>query len=185
MAGEAYALSADLVDYIASYKPLADYVNGAEDKKVARWMRMHPNASSINWVTERCWIYDHPKAGTTYSHGFLFPDYVERMRLEAERGLTDLERQRRGGDWAQSYSTVTEWQKQYQAPSKGMTVEEEVEALVEGGGQYIAYDKMRFESADRRLARPGVGGVPEQRQLLSSEAAFVLALALHVWADGG
>lgn len=98
---------------------------------------MHPNASSINWVTERCWIYDHPKAGTTYSHGFLFPDEVERIRNEGRRGLPESERERRGGPiWSQSWSSVTTWRQDYVAPAEGMSMEEEGEALIEGGGRW-------------------------------------------------
>lgn len=170
MGGEAYALSQDLVQYIASYPPLAKVSSGAEDKKVARWMRMHPNMTSINWVTERCWIYDHPKAQTIYSHGYLFPDQVERIRIEGARGLTPEEKARRGGDWAQSWSSVSEWNKAYAAPSKDMSIEEEVEALVEGGGlwgpedgwkaapipkeQYLNWDKLHFKNGDARLVNP-------------------------------
>lgn len=177
MGGEAYALSSDLVNYVATHEPLLPFVNGAEDKKVARWLRMHPNASSINWVTERCWIYDHPKASTTYSHGFLFPDQVERIRMEGRRGLSPEERLRRGGDWAQSWSSVSQWKSQYTVPSQEMTMEEEVEALIEGGGrwgpedawkqalvpkvEYIDWHKVRFSAADQRVhERPIAQGLP-------------------------
>jgi len=48
--------------------------HGKEDKLVSRWMRMHPEREEIVWIAERCWIYDHPKAGTVY---------VELLRLRA------------------------------------------------------------------------------------------------------
>lgn len=128
---------------------------------------MHPNATSINWISERCWIYDHPKASTTYSHGFLFPDQVERIRQEGLRGLAEEERIRRGGEWAQSWSSVSTWKRPYSAPAKHMSMEEEVEALIEGGGtwgpeddwkqekvpkeHYIDYARMRFDAADARI----------------------------------
>jgi hypothetical protein len=64
MAGEAYALSFDLVQYVAASPALRTMVHGKEDKLVARWLRMHPQREEIVWVAERCWIYDHPKAGT-------------------------------------------------------------------------------------------------------------------------
>lgn len=140
MGGECYALSSDLVNYVATYMPLEPYTTGAEDKRVAKWMRMHPNASSINWVTERCYVYDHPKAGTTYSHGFLFPDEVERVRLEGKTGISASEKQRRGGELADAWSTVTKWKQKYFKPKAEMTMEEEVEALVEGGGRWSALD---------------------------------------------
>jgi hypothetical protein len=165
MAGECYALSADLVDYVARYPTILGHVNGAEDKQVAKWMRLHPNATAINWVTERCWIYDHPKAGTTYSHGFLFPDEVERVKLEGKRGMTQEEKTRRGGEYAQSYSSVRKWKQEYEVPVKSMTMEEEVEALVEGGGRWgdmgwtealtekdlVKLDRVWFEANDERI----------------------------------
>jgi hypothetical protein len=27
-------------------------------------MRLHPNASEVRWISERCWMYDHPRSGT-------------------------------------------------------------------------------------------------------------------------
>lgn len=172
MGGEAYALSADLVQYVATYAPLLPFLNGAEDKRVAKWMRLHPNANQINWITERCYIYDHPKAGTTYAHGFLFPDAVEQIRLEGKQGLAEAERERRGGDLAQSYSTVSKWKSQYKAPVESMTVEEEIEALIEGGGRWesenwrvnngkspeaIRWETMIFEKDDTRLIDTRLG----------------------------
>lgn len=168
MGGECYALSSDLVDYVATSSSVLNHLTGAEDKKVAKWMRIHPNATTINWVTERCWIYDHPKAGTTYAHGFLFPDEVSRVRAEGRRGLTAAELETRGNEWAQTYSTVIKWKQRYVAPRSQMTMEEEVEALVEGGGKFsrsdwkvpqepaklIPIDKVVFEADDARLPRP-------------------------------
>ncbi|BGP22721.1 glycosyltransferase family 31 protein [Rhodotorula toruloides] len=138
MAGEVYALSSDLVSYLATYPRPKSWTIGKEDQRVAKWMRNHPNASSIHWISERCYIYDHPKAGTTYSRGFTFPDHVEQVRLEGRRGISEEERLRRGGELWQSYSTVARWKKPYVAPAQGLSIEEEVEALVEGGGRWAA-----------------------------------------------
>jgi hypothetical protein len=171
MGGECYALSADLVNYVATTPALEAYTTGAEDKRVAKWMRMHPNASSINWITERCNVYDHPKAATTYSHGFLFPDEVERVRAEGRTGISPAERTRRGGELADAWSTVSRWKQAYVKPKAEMTMEEEVEALVEGGGRWSAldgwthklstkdvvrWDQVVFENADERIK-----GAPE------------------------
>ncbi|KAI7951314.1 hypothetical protein MJO28_006998 [Puccinia striiformis f. sp. tritici] len=182
MGGECYALSADLVRYVASSEKVLDHVTGAEDKKVAKWMRIHPNASQINWVTERCWIYDHPKAGTTYAHGFLFPDEVKRVRAEGRLGLTDSEIEARGPGGAQSYSSVIKWKERYVAPKNLMTMEEEVEALVEGGGRFnntdwkrptenlVRLDEVLFESNDDRLLKSSIfnGGDPHQASIKST-----------------
>lgn len=64
MAGECYALSLDLVQYIGASPALRTMKRGKEDKLVAKWMNMHPEREKIVWATERCWIYDHPRAGT-------------------------------------------------------------------------------------------------------------------------
>jgi hypothetical protein len=80
MAGQTYALSYDLVKYVATDPRLRSMTVGREDQVTASWMKIHPEADTIRWWDERCWIYDHPKSGTIYSHGFLFPSEVERVR---------------------------------------------------------------------------------------------------------
>lgn len=174
MAGEVYALSADLVNYIATYPRPKSWTIGKEDQRMAKWMRNHPNASSIHWISERCWIYDHPKAGTTYSRGFTFPDHVEEIRAEGRRGISEEERLRRGGEYWQSYSTVSKWRQVYQPPSKELSIEEQIEALVEGGGRWtgqgwrsdngrgpeaVHVDRLLFDNSDSRLIAPDYDGV--------------------------
>ncbi|PWN53972.1 hypothetical protein IE53DRAFT_71576 [Violaceomyces palustris] len=171
MGGECYALSSDLVNYVATSEHILHYTRGKEDKKVAQWINLHPNRSAINWVSEHCWIYDHPKAGTAYSHGFLFPDYVEKIKLESRRGLSDQEIARRGGEHrSKSYSTVSKWHQPYIPPRDDLTIEEEVEALVEGGGRWagtwvrgeegndvqvwVPWERIVFEANDERLRSP-------------------------------
>jgi hypothetical protein len=64
MAGEVYALSWSLVNWVATEPSVKGITKGKEDKQTAKWMRMHPNASDIRWTSDRCWIYDHPRSGT-------------------------------------------------------------------------------------------------------------------------
>lgn len=64
MAGELYALSWSLVDWVSKDPTVKGMTKGAEDKQTAKWMRLHPQASQVRWANERCWIYDHPRAGT-------------------------------------------------------------------------------------------------------------------------
>ena len=64
MAGEMYALSWSLVDWVSRNREVRGMTRGAEDKQTAKWMQMHPRASEVQWKNERCWIYDHPRAGT-------------------------------------------------------------------------------------------------------------------------
>jgi len=64
MAGELYALSWPLVDWVAKDPMVKTMTKGAEDKQTAKWMRIHPRRDDIRWTNERCWIYDHPRSGT-------------------------------------------------------------------------------------------------------------------------
>ena len=64
MAGELYALSWALVDWVAKDPLVKTKIKGAEDKQTAKWVMMHPKAHQVKWASERCWIYDHPRAGT-------------------------------------------------------------------------------------------------------------------------
>lgn len=76
MAGECYALSFDLVEYIGASPGLKTLTRGKEDKLVAKWIGMHPQREEIVWSTDRCWIYDHPKAGTVSVWTSLFFSFL-------------------------------------------------------------------------------------------------------------
>ena len=52
------------MDWVSSDEKVAEMKKGAEDKQTSKWIREHPRAEEIRWVSERCWIYDHPRAGT-------------------------------------------------------------------------------------------------------------------------
>jgi hypothetical protein len=64
MAGELYALSWGLVDWVSHDSSVKTMTKGAEDKQTAKWVMSHPEADRVRWGSERCWIYDHPRAGT-------------------------------------------------------------------------------------------------------------------------
>ena len=64
MAGELYSLSWSIVKWVAKDLTVKGLTRGKEDKQVAKWMRIHPRHSEVRWKSERCWIYDHPRAGT-------------------------------------------------------------------------------------------------------------------------
>jgi hypothetical protein len=64
MAGELYALTWRIVTWVASDPVVRTMIQGAEDKQTSKWMRLHPRATDIRWSSERCWIYDHPRAGS-------------------------------------------------------------------------------------------------------------------------
>ncbi|WRT65142.1 uncharacterized protein IL334_002084 [Kwoniella shivajii] len=142
MAGECYALSFDLVQYIHASPALRTLTRGKEDKLVAKWMNMHPEREQIVWATERCWIYDHPKAGTVYSHGFLFPSAVAGVRSENQTGISPSALALRGGlIQADSYSTVSKFGVAYKPISVHMSVPEQVEALIEGSPLSLLRDQ--------------------------------------------
>jgi len=50
-------------------------------------MKDHGEEWGVTWYDELCWIYDHPKAVTVYSKGFLFPLEVSRIMDEWNVGL--------------------------------------------------------------------------------------------------
>ncbi|BEI88511.1 uncharacterized protein CcaverHIS019_0112290 [Cutaneotrichosporon cavernicola] len=147
MAGECYALSRDLAEYIRDTEELRDHVEGKEDKLVSQWLRTHPDKEEILWYSERTWIYDHPKSGTVYAHGFLFPDEVARVRAERLNGLSDEERIQRtqfGADM-DAYSTVSQFGKRYRPPLRGLSFDEATETLVEGSPM----SRLRTEAVDK------------------------------------
>lgn len=76
MAGELYALSWSLVEWVAKDPGVKGLTKGAEDKQTAKWMKSHPQASHVRWASERCWIYDHPRSGTVYVKQVLFPRFL-------------------------------------------------------------------------------------------------------------
>lgn len=137
MSGEVYALSQDLVQYMANSPMVAASPSRKEDEQIARWLQVHPQYRDLHWLSERCWVYDHPRAPTPYAHGFLFPDHVKEIKAETLHGLPPEELARRGGPVkALSYSTTTRWKTPYTPPRPDLTVEEGFEALVEGGGRW-------------------------------------------------
>ncbi|KAF8342849.1 uncharacterized protein EI90DRAFT_3030431 [Cantharellus anzutake] len=181
MAGELYALSSSLVDYIATDPVVASTVQGKEDQLTARWLRIHPRASDVRWRSERCWIYDHPRAGTVYSHGFLFPSEVARIRHETTHGSSPAEihllpMSTSSADPSLTHSTVSKFGYPYKAPSSNLTTDQEVEALIEGsplsrlrdetlGGcsgeasaQEVASAWRRRETREQRMGGASLGG---------------------------
>jgi len=197
MGGEAYALSFDLIEWMAHSPEVGRSAKGKEDTRTPQWIALHPNRSSINWVSEHCWIYDHPKGGSPYSHGFLFPDYVEKIKLEARRGLSEQEIAYRGGERAsQSYSTVTKWHQKYVGPRRDLTIEEEVEALIEGGGRWagtwvrnqdggseeenwLPYEDIVYNADDARLT-PSVTN-QKGNAVLAEDAGWEPSSGLHIY----
>ncbi|KAG6890425.1 hypothetical protein C0995_008779 [Termitomyces sp. Mi166 len=141
MAGELYALSWSLVDWAAKDPAVKGVTKGAEDKQTAKWMKLHPRSSEIRWVSERCWIYDHPRSGTVYSHGFLYPSEAVRIRRSMmnymDKTFFDVLTSSQGGNlpptpaaWA--YSTVSTFGVRYVPPLPDLSIRHSVEALVEG-----------------------------------------------------
>ncbi|KZT02672.1 glycosyltransferase family 31 protein [Laetiporus sulphureus 93-53] len=148
MAGELYALSWSLVDWIAHDPQVAELKKGAEDKQTSKWMRLHPRADEVRWTSERCWIYDHPRASTVYSHGFLFPSEARRVQEGVMDDISrsvplELAAQTTGAipspfglnapipsTW--SRSTVSKFGTRYSPPLPYLDQDTSIEALVEG-----------------------------------------------------
>lgn len=131
MAGECYAVSHDLAEYIATSPEVAEQVTGKEDKRMSHWLHEHPEREKITWVSERTWIYDHPRAHTVYSHGFLFPAEVASARKRRAEGWQPPHMSWRWSNSVDSFSTVSRFGEAYSAPAP-FTPEQQVEALIEG-----------------------------------------------------
>lgn len=133
MGGELYSLSWDVVTWVARSSAVKSLTHGAEDKLVAQWMLLHPRTGKIRWVSESCWIYDHPKAGTVYSHGFLFPSEAARVReVQTKTGKSDQKTGAPKDSDVLSHSSVCSFGTRYQPPVNDLTPLQSVEALVEG-----------------------------------------------------
>ncbi|KAF7306905.1 Glycosyltransferase family 31 protein [Mycena indigotica] len=141
MAGELYALSWSLVDWVSKDPTVKLHIKGKEDKQTAKWMTLHPRAPQVRWVSERCWIYNHPKSGTVYTHGFLFPSEVTRVKSNLvpfpDKALQDALNSSltvagapTPSDWA--FSTVSTFGVRYVLPVPDLTIPQSIEALVEG-----------------------------------------------------
>ncbi|KAF8641119.1 hypothetical protein AX17_000761 [Amanita inopinata Kibby_2008] len=141
MAGELYGLSWSLVNWVATEPAIKSLTKGAEDKQTAKWMRLHPRAMDVRWASERCWIYDHPRSGTVYSHGFLFPSEVTRIKkhlkpyLQGSHETQHLFSSPGSGlssppSWA--HSSVATFGARYAPPIPDLSTEHSIEALVEG-----------------------------------------------------
>ncbi|KAH9486956.1 Beta-1,3-galactosyltransferase pvg3 [Psilocybe cubensis] len=158
MAGELYALSWSLVDWVSKDPIVKTLIWGAEDKQTAKWMRMHPRASQVRWTSERCWIYDHPRSGTVYSHGYLFPSEVTRVKhamlaaQEEKETLAQAPVQGNGGSTptatvasvglggtpaAWGLSSVSTFGARYTPPLPDLSTTHSVEALVEGSAMSL------------------------------------------------
>ncbi|KAG6911981.1 hypothetical protein DXG01_000229 [Tephrocybe rancida] len=141
MAGELYALSWSLVDWAAKDPAVKGVTRGAEDKQTAKWMTLHPRSSEVRWASERCWIYDHPRSGTVYSHGFLYPSEATRIKRSMmsymDKTFIEVLTSPLGGaapsiPAAWSYSTVSTFGVRYVPPLPELSIRHSVEALVEG-----------------------------------------------------
>jgi len=182
MAGELYALSWSLTDWVANDTNVRSLTKGAEDKQTAKWMSMHPRASEVRWTNERCWIYDHPRAGTVYSHGFLFPSEVTRVRRSivsySDKTPQDI-LSNQPTTWptpaganiptpsAWSHSSVTKFGSRYTPPVPDLTIPQSVESLVEGSDMSMiregspmtpGYAWMHREGRKKRYENKRVGG---------------------------
>ncbi|EGN98663.1 glycosyltransferase family 31 protein [Serpula lacrymans var. lacrymans S7.3] len=135
MAGELYALTWSLTEWVSVTPAVKALSKGAEDKQTAKWMALHPRSNEIRWSSERCWIYDHPRSGTVYSHGFLFPSEVTRIRqrvLSYIAGASSTLPLNVPIPTEWSLSSVSTFGVRYSPPLSDMSLLESVEALVEG-----------------------------------------------------
>jgi hypothetical protein len=121
MSGQGYALSLDLVQYLAN-SPLARWWRwGDEDQLIGDSLRFHPELEKIIFARDSCWVYDHPRKQKQLSHGFLFPDVVARWSSPPQPPF---------GPTRDVPSTVTPESGTY-TPPPDLTAEQSIEALIE------------------------------------------------------
>lgn len=214
-------MSWSLLTWVASEPTIRTMTRGAEDKQAANWMRLHPRADAIRWASERCWIYDHPRAGTVYSHGFLFPSEVRRVRksvLSLLKPVTNIFSLADGSVLrtkdgslpgpkgsendtityslpspllpttpSYSCSSVSQFGTHYAFPLSTLSVQESVEALVEGsemsslfegGPETAARAWARREGRRTRYEGNRVGGTVVVHYIKRNEWFMETALAL-------
>jgi len=202
MGGEIYALSWNIVQWAASDPQIKGMTKGKEDKQVSKWVRAHPRADQVRWASERCWIYDHPRAGTVYSHGFLFPSEATRARKSIVSYLSSFPSANEESDstpsatqasldlgspvsWA--YSSVSTFGARYSPPISDLAIKEGVEALVEGsemsyvkeGGRVTVSEAWaRREGRQQRYEGKRVGGTTAVHFIKKNPWFLETALAL-------
>lgn len=192
MAGELYGLSWSLVDWVSRDPAVKGFTRGAEDKQTAKWMTIHPQAGEIRWASERCWIYDHPRASTVYSHGFLFPSHVEHIKQSvisyieaASRNYSSSPIQHTilgpglptPSNWA--HSSVSTFGAKYQVPTQDLAILESVEALVEGSDMSKLHEGT---AADVRYAwRHREGAMTRYRNKRVGGTIVVHFIKKHMW----
>ncbi|KAG8725552.1 hypothetical protein FRC09_011279 [Ceratobasidium sp. 395] len=141
-------------------------------------MKAHPRTHEILWRNEHYWIYDHPKASMISSYGFLVAEGEggtgEDGSGGTEDGVTPLEDDPRADPRHSSvatfrhryeYNTASHWPTRYRPPRANLTLEQSVEALVEGSGMSMiapGADAQKVwearESWDEKYRNGRVGG---------------------------
>ncbi|KAI0308230.1 hypothetical protein B0F90DRAFT_1681188 [Multifurca ochricompacta] len=146
MAGELYALSWSLVDWLPKEPAVKGLVRGAEDKQTAKWMRLHPRSAEVRWVAEHCWVYDHPRSGTILARVFI-PSEVAPF-FDRQPAPSDVQTAM-GQSWHdKDWGAPTEWARssvstfgtRYTPPLPDLTIPQSIEALVEGSDMSDLYE---------------------------------------------
>lgn len=199
MGGEVYALSWSLVNWVAQNDKVKATVSGAEDKVTAKWMNMHPRREEVRWKSERCWIYNHPRTNTVYSHGFLFPSEVMRVRAALMSYVGTAPHDILSSPWlsviganaptpeAWAQSSVSTFGTRYTPPLPDLSPRQAVEALVEGSEMSFlregspmteSYAWTHREGRARRYNGKRLGGTVAVHFIKDSAMFLETALAL-------
>jgi hypothetical protein len=188
MAGELYGLSWSLVDWVSKDSSVKGLTKGAEDKQTAKWMGLHPRAAEIRWSSDRCWIYDHPRSGTVYSHGFLFPSEVSRVKKSVLTLLDKVFRNSSTGTTTAvgtsmllslSHSSVSAFGTRYQQPLQEMDLAHSVEALVEGSDMSELQEEKSIDT--ERAWRTREGRITRYENRRVGGTVVVHFIKKHMW----
>jgi hypothetical protein len=188
MAGELYGLSWSLVDWVSKDPSVKGLTKGAEDKQTAKWMGLHPRAAEIRWSSDRCWIYDHPRSGTVYSHGFLFPSEVSRVKKSVLTLLDKVFRNSSTGTTTAvgtsmllslSHSSVSAFGTRYQQPLQEMDLAHSIEALVEGSDMSELQEEKSIDT--ERAWRTREGRITRYENRRVGGTVVVHFIKKHMW----
>lgn len=193
MAGELYGLSWSLVDWVSKDPSVKGLTKGAEDKQTAKWMGLHPRAAEIRWSSDHCWIYDHPRSGTVYSHGFLFPSEVSRVKKSVLAFLDKVSRNSSTGTTfasntavgtsstplSLSHSSVSAFGTRYQQPLQEMDLAHSIEALVEGS--YMSELQEGKSMGTERAWRAREGRITRYQNKRVGGTVVVHFIKKHMW----
>ncbi|OBZ79484.1 hypothetical protein A0H81_01075 [Grifola frondosa] len=145
MAGELYALSYSIVDFVANDPLVKTMIRGAEDKQTSKWVRSHPRAEEVRWGVSAAGCTTILERGLCKRVQQGVMRDIKTWTREALNPETSVASALPFGPNAPtpptwSHSTVSKFGARYSPPMADMKLEHSVEALVEGSAMSMVHD---------------------------------------------